>query len=104
MIQSTVFVQGQNTSVQDTIRQKFGIDMEIPADFVTALETDSLIWLRQEIPDISRSILVSRFAYTDPDQFQEPGIIRMRDRMGDRKSTRLNSSHVAISYAVFCLK
>src|SRR5690625_6254964 len=26
------------------------------------------------------------------------------DRRLDRKSTRLNSSHVAISYAVFCLK
>src|SRR5690625_3658844 len=26
------------------------------------------------------------------------------DSMEDRKSTRLNSSHVAISYAVFCLK
>src|SRR5437660_5453378 len=26
------------------------------------------------------------------------------DRPTDRKSTRLNSSHVAISYAVFCLK
>src|SRR6266699_5307575 len=25
-------------------------------------------------------------------------------RQGDRKSTRLNSSHVRISYAVFCLK
>src|SRR5437868_9214722 len=25
-------------------------------------------------------------------------------RMRDRKSTRLNSSHVSISYAVFCLK
>src|SRR5690625_2372248 len=25
------------------------------------------------------------------------------DRQADRKSTRLNSSHVAISYAVFCL-
>src|SRR2546426_5853196 len=25
-------------------------------------------------------------------------------RMGDRKSTRLNSSHLVISYAVFCLK
>src|SRR5690242_20780988 len=24
--------------------------------------------------------------------------------MGDRKSTRLNSSHMSISYAVFCLK
>src|SRR5690625_6569054 len=27
-----------------------------------------------------------------------------RDEDQDRKSTRLNSSHVAISYAVFCLK
>src|ERR1039457_2304305 len=25
-------------------------------------------------------------------------------RMADRKSTRLNSSHLVISYAVFCLK
>src|SRR2546430_8258965 len=27
-----------------------------------------------------------------------------RPRFGDRKSTRLNSSHSQISYAVFCLK
>src|SRR6266446_9255334 len=27
-----------------------------------------------------------------------------RWRCGDRKSTRLNSSHLVISYAVFCLK
>src|SRR3989442_3700862 len=27
-----------------------------------------------------------------------------RRRLADRKSTRLNSSHVRISYAVFCLK
>src|SRR5207302_10151622 len=26
------------------------------------------------------------------------------ESLGDRKSTRLNSSHVKISYAVFCLK
>src|SRR3712207_8781611 len=26
------------------------------------------------------------------------------ERVGDRKSTRLNSSHANISYAVFCLK
>src|SRR2546426_2131577 len=29
---------------------------------------------------------------------------RDRDGYGDRKSTRLNSSHLVISYAVFCLK
>src|SRR3989442_10944736 len=30
--------------------------------------------------------------------------IALRDQLEDRKSTRLNSSHVRISYAVFCLK
>src|SRR5690606_42126360 len=38
----------------------------------------------------------------------DPGAVaprlRLRRRRGDRKSTRLNSSHVKISYAVFCLK
>src|SRR5699024_5712021 len=29
---------------------------------------------------------------------------RNGSEIGDRKSTRLNSSHVSISYAVFCLK
>src|SRR3989442_9415208 len=32
------------------------------------------------------------------------GTGRVADAVGDRKSTRLNSSHVRISYAVFCLK
>src|SRR5690625_6084272 len=36
----------------------------------------------------------------DPDAAHPPG----GERCVDRKSTRLNSSHVAISYAVFCLK
>src|SRR5436305_10122452 len=30
--------------------------------------------------------------------------VRAHDQILDRKSTRLNSSHVRISYAVFCLK
>src|SRR5688572_32167660 len=32
------------------------------------------------------------------------GVYVMDDRGRDRKSTRLNSSHSQISYAVFCLK
>src|SRR5437870_11246483 len=37
---------------------------------------------------------------------EDPGTLARdaRKAVQDRKSTRLNSSHVAISYAVFCLK
>src|SRR5690606_39283603 len=33
----------------------------------------------------------------------KPRLLRLLARIQDRKSTRLNSSHVKISYAVFCL-
>src|SRR5439155_27316005 len=50
-----------------------------------------------------------RVGYRDPDdrplaQDGRPAATARRRPAQDRKSTRLNSSHVAISYAVFCLK
>src|SRR5207249_12055678 len=59
---------------------------------------------------------VTRSPYQGPESFPLPardqdGPLRgrmLRERLPapwkDRKSTRLNSSHVSISYAVFCLK
>src|SRR5699024_11288622 len=51
----------------------------------------------------------SGFAHAPVDQRHALGAERMADRIRveiaqDQKSTRLNSSHVSISYAVFCLK
>src|SRR5437868_9271136 len=42
----------------------------------------------------------------DPDRRLDPTVLAVArfGEDGDRKSTRLNSSHVSISYAVFCLK
>src|SRR5699024_11296575 len=34
----------------------------------------------------------------------QQAVYDIKETTGDRKSTRLNSSHVSISYAVFCLK
>src|SRR5690625_6573568 len=49
------------------------------------------------------------FDLVDADNQMIVGFLRLHgpncgDALLDRKSTRLNSSHVAISYAVFCLK
>src|SRR5690554_7662651 len=40
----------------------------------------------------------------DTKKLTEAAICAMLEELEDRKSTRLNSSHVRISYAVFCLK
>src|SRR5437899_6254727 len=39
-----------------------------------------------------------------PDGFLVPLDESVEQKLSDRKSTRLNSSHLGISYAVFCLK
>src|SRR5215471_20169385 len=46
---------------------------------------------------------VHRRRLPPPRKPADPGA-RVQQRGPDRKSTRLNSSHVEISYAVFCLK
>src|SRR3712207_7722912 len=38
------------------------------------------------------------------ESMHEALVVVVRTRLEDRKSTRLNSSHANISYAVFCLK
>src|SRR3712207_8114028 len=50
----------------------------------------------RRLPEVDRA-LRERLVAGDEDHLQ-------RLRIGDRKSTRLNSSHANISYAVFCLK
>src|SRR5205814_7693007 len=47
---------------------------------------------------------VERAAQCEDTRHRTSGCGRAPGRVGDRKSTRLNSSHLGISYAVFCLK
>src|SRR5690625_5815181 len=68
------------------------------------------------VSDVSRETETHFFLTTDTTRVDSPSstprssctsqvaALNLRRAFKDRKSTRLNSSHVAISYAVFCLK
>src|SRR5690242_21294595 len=70
--------------------------------------------LGYESEDEMLELDVARDVYMDPEHRQnweramlEGGEVRNAElvlKRKDRKSTRLNSSHMSISYAVFCLK
>src|SRR3712207_7919917 len=53
--------------------------------------------------DVVVHAVVLRVAEHEPPRARERRL-DLPGRVGDRKSTRLNSSHANISYAVFCLK
>src|SRR5690349_22759534 len=55
---------------------------------------DPAVRAGDDVRDLHRHVLLDLHRGADPHVHRE----------ADRKSTRLNSSHVEISYAVFCLK
>ena len=63
-----------------------------------ASEADYKNWSEGQQRERTMSDFVNRMAS------QDPNAAANASRLQDRKSTRLNSSHSSISYAVFCLK
>src|SRR5262245_35718808 len=67
------------------------------------------VMLRERVPfPEAIEIVARRFGVTVPERHADVGPERKQKEellaVLDRKSTRLNSSHLGISYAVFCLK
>src|SRR5207249_7819385 len=54
--------------------------------------------------DVSARVVNDRRARTEIEEHRSVPELQIQIKEQDRKSTRLNSSHVSISYAVFCLK
>src|SRR5258708_22199485 len=74
---------------------------------VSAPPSDQSRWFSEHVQPHEaalRAYLIARFpVLTDVDDLVQDTFSRVM-RAQDRKSTRLNSSHQIISYAVFCLK
>src|SRR3712207_7387332 len=66
------------------------------------LEDDDLLTLHCDHVEVLEGL--EGLVDADPRRTQLGRQLALADRERDRKSTRLNSSHANISYAVFCLK
>src|SRR5699024_11416797 len=81
-----------------------------PLDFIRGIVKE-----REQFPcEVSPTILSTYLQHQkpkgtirplgNPNMLPPENVGKIRIEIVDRKSTRLNSSHVSISYAVFCLK
>src|SRR5437588_8123987 len=97
---STVETETNYSSGDDYLVEFLGYSFSFNAeDFkqrVTAAAVKLGLLSRNELDEDETADLV--------ELVERAGIEEPRSALGDRKSTRLNSSHTVISYAVFCLK
>mgnify|MGYP002528583674 CR=1 FL=1 len=76
-----------------------------PNDVECVMQSDSISHARKLVDQIYLDDQIARYIVDLVQATRTPGTVS--DELAefvDRKSTRLNSSHVVISYAVFCLK
>src|SRR3989454_4814913 len=76
------------------------LDEETAAEYIKAGATDYI--LKHHLQRLGPAVLRALEVVLE-DVVRRAGLDVFRGRL-DRKSTRLNSSHLVISYAVFCLK
>src|SRR5690625_2772517 len=85
------------SSVEDNPKLFFGVQQFFHSNLDSAVNTIEQYLYLYKMPGKSKEEKVKLHE-------TRISLLELKRDSGDRKSTRLNSSHVAISYAVFCLK
>src|SRR5574337_1522750 len=70
----------------------------------TYREQRGALWAAIRIGDFSLNMITTHLGLSRIERRAQAEALLGPEWLGDRKSTRLNSSHHSISYAVFCLK
>src|SRR5256885_7747581 len=91
-----------NRRLYDTVESRYITLVDIRRLVIDRI--DFIVIDKKTQEDITRGILLQVIA--EQEHGGEPLLSRdhLEKNPADRKSTRLNSSHLVISYAVFCLK
>src|SRR5690606_17652785 len=87
---------------EDEIRERIAPFTDVPIVFISALTKQRIHKAVEKAMDVYNAIK-TRIPTSQLNEVFQP-ILERNPPPRDRKSTRLNSSHVKISYAVFCLK
>lgn len=96
-VDATVYIGGENGSLNSLVRNKLGVKLRVPKDYSLALENDDIIWMRRETEESSSNILMKRLAYSDPKQLTKESIKAIRDSAGRYVSSELEDTYMKIN-------
>src|SRR5207249_5933442 len=103
-----LYKAGRKIKLQVQPFQVLAVLLERPGEVVTREEFEKRLWPGDTFVDFEHSLntAIKKLRQALGDDKKKPRFVETLPKRGyrDRKSTRLNSSHVSISYAVFCLK
>jgi hypothetical protein len=86
-IEANVYQVGANLELSSSILKTFGAAIRIPKSYVTAIEEENFLWLREDTRNTINNIMIHRLPYKSREQFSEEGIKAIRDSLGKKYVT-----------------
>lgn len=67
------YLKGINQLLSSGLQKKFGFSMDVPGEYVLAVEDSTTTWMRRDEKEMIMNILVSKVPYRSKDQFTNEG-------------------------------
>jgi len=97
-LDATVYLDGRNESLEQLVRDKYGLDMQIPGDYVKAISDSTVTWFRKETPNASNNLMFYTEPYERDGQLSRENIKEIRDSLGRKYvSTRIANTYMRIN-------
>ncbi len=95
ILSATAYASGDGTELSQTIKDKLGVTIRIPDDYILAIHDDNTMWLRKETDFLSSNILLHKLQYESKEQFTKEGIKAIRDMLGRKYvSTEIENTYM----------
>ncbi len=96
-VDATVYIGGENGSLNALVREKMGIRLRVPKDYSLALDNDDVIWMRRETEESSSNILLKKISYKNQNQLTRESIKAIRDSVGLYVSSEIEDTYMKIN-------
>ena len=97
-LKASLYVDKINLGLTERLKDQYGLDLEIPRDFETAVENseDRVLWLRKNTKKADLHLVVMAVPYSDKNQLKKSNILALRDEFGAKYLTMDSKTDVMV--------
>ncbi len=86
--------------IDDSLREKHHVSLSVPIGYEVDVDSSDFVWISHELSDLTQSILIYNYAYTDSDTFTPEYLINKRNEFTRKYIPGpANSSYMIIEQA-----
>lgn len=85
--------------LSEVIRQRFGVEMQVPQGYTLAADSDDFIWARYEYPTASQGFMIYSYPYEGASSLSPEALIAARNRFAARIPGPSDGSYMTTSDA-----